>query len=203
MKFKQKTGQLASILVLSAVLYMPQASASPLMVPSPQTGDSFTIFNISAGLFTENYTFNVNSDALFSFSGSSIDTIGYGGLGFLTNGASLNSVSILDTTSNANTNIQLTSNTTTQVNSLNPSDYITQTTYRANLGNFLLNASDSYQLIFNGNSEGNNSNISGTIFLSTASAVTTVPLPGATWLFLTGLMGFLGLNRSRNANRAA
>jgi len=203
MKFKQKAGHLAGILALSAVMYIPQASASPLVVPSPAGGDSFSIFNIGTGGFTDNYAFAVNSDALFSFTGGSIDTLGTGVFNVLTQGASLSSVSLLDTTTNISQPAFLSSSSEPTITITNPNGTYDQTTYSASLGGVALNTTDSYELVFKGTSEIANSKVTGTIFLAPAPVVTAVPLPSATWLFLSGLMGFLGLNKSRKANKAA
>ena len=200
MIFKQKTGHLAGIIALSAVMYLPQASASTLAVPSPTSGDSFTIYNIAAGSFTDSYAFTVNNDAIFSFSGIAIDKVGTGLFIGLTKGDSLQDVTLLDTTTNTTQTAFLSSTPDSTVVDVN-NTYI-ETTYLASLGGILLNKNDNYELVYTGNSETSNSTISSTIFLTPApAAVAAVPLPSATWLFLTGLMGFLGLSKSRNTNR--
>ncbi|WP_347989571.1 hypothetical protein [Methylomonas sp. AM2-LC] len=208
MNVKQKNGYLGVILALSAAIYLPQANASILSVPSPTEGDSFNIFNLTAGNFTDYYSFNVASDALFSFTGNSVDTLGTGGLSFLTNGASLTNVYLLDITSNKSTAAHLTSNTVTKVSPINASDTYTQTSYSASLGGILLNSTDSYELVFTGHSENSNSTVGGTLFLeptyplTSPGTVNAVPLSSSTWMFLTGIVGFLGLSRNSNANKA-
>ena len=197
MKFKHKAGHFAGLLALSAAVYLPQANATTLGVPSPAPGDSFNIYNVVTGGFTDYYNFSVNSDANFSFSGSATDVVGTGIFSVATNGATFSDVYLYDTTTSTKTETFLGSTLTPTV--VDPSDTLTVTTYSATLGGVVLSKNDSYELVFTGNSENVHSKVSGTIFLSAATGVSAVPLPSATWLFLTGLMGFLGLSRSRKA----
>jgi hypothetical protein len=187
MTLKHKAVRLVGVLALSAAL-APQAHATTLDVPSPAYGS-----------FTDPYNFGVNSDAIFSFTGTATDGVGEGNLVFLTHGASLTSVDLLDVNTNVTTVAQLSASGSTLSDPNDPANQYTETTYTAKLGNIFLSKDDSYQLVFQGNSEKANSKIDGTIFLVAAPVVTTVPLPGATWLFLTGIMGFLGLSRSKKA----
>lgn len=194
MKLKLKACQLAGVAALSALVYMPHASAG-INVPTPPSGYNFTLFNTSSGTFTDTWNFSVNSDAIFSFLGSSNATVGTGNLAFLSNGATLSSVSLLDTT--LGTTIDTTLNSSTTFTAGSGANTYQQTTYQATLGGINVNAADNYQLVFKGFSEISNSSVGGTIFLSSALSfpAAPIPIPSVVWLFLTGLLGVHGLNR--------
>ncbi len=193
MNFKQNAHQLASILALSAAAYLPYASADTLGVPSPTSGESFTLYNSSADSFTNIFSFNVNSDAIFFFTGSSNDIVGTFDFEGISNGASLTSVTLLDTTTNTSTGASVTSNTSFTSSSIFGT--YEQTSYAAVLGGITLYAADNYQLIFNGVSETVYSQVNGTIFLT--PTISSVPIPSASWLFSSALAAIIVFARRK------
>jgi hypothetical protein len=194
MNFKQIAHQLASILALTAAAYLPYASADTLGVPSPTSGESFTLYNSSAGSFTNIFSFNVNSDAIFFFTGSSNDTVGTLDFEGISNGASLTSVTLLDSTTNTSTDALVTSNTSFTSSSVFGT--YEQTSYAAVLGGITLYAADNYQLIFKGVSETIYSQVNGTIFLT--PTISLVPIPGSIWLFSSAFAAIIGFTRRKS-----
>ena len=80
-------------------------------VPTPTEGYSFTEYTAGPGSYADAFSFSVSKNALFSFAGSVDDTVGTGNIAYLSNGASLTSVDLVDTTTDTSTAAKISHNT--------------------------------------------------------------------------------------------
>ena len=216
MKFTKQASLVAGILVSGAIAYTPIASATTTnlnIVPLPYG----TLINDAAILggatFTDVWNFTVTANAnLVSTEYSTtlqqdteipaVPIYNLPAYSSISNsGIELTSVALFRdsvTPGNLLQNAGLTVDALTPV-SINP--YLTDTTanYTAFLNNVPLTPG-AYILEVQGMNVGTTtSGFNGTLSINATSILAAVPLPSATWLFLTGLLGFLGVTRRKSA----
>lgn len=202
---------LTACLALAGASHAPQAAASTLLTPA-----SATVINdtVSTGAFENIYNFVIDNvyDA-YNLSGAvsfqnvqtlvSLTTDFSAGFVTSTSGISDASVELLDSTSTVIATGSLTSFAVASTPELvtlpfpNSTPFYQEllTTYNLiSLNNIPVLGAGSYQLAIKGQSNGGT--YTGSISVSPIIP-SAVPLPTATWLFLTGLVGVLGLKRRK------
>ncbi len=183
MKLKNKTTLLAAAIALAGVTYLPSASANTFSLGSqpmsPETSRGFDSGSLVKGSFTDDYNFTVSApfDILASLSSLRVTAS--------TTGTKLTSFALFDGT----TNLALDIISGTKIGK--------QTSYNSQLFAESLSANHWYYLEVKGNALSNGSTYSGHVNLSPSA----VPLPGAVWMMMTGIIGLFGY-QARNKKTA-
>lgn len=183
MKLKNKTTLLAAAIALASVSYLPSASASTLLSLTNDDSVGYASKIYGTGAFTDFFDFKVNGSA-FSINATGNSTTFSG----LSKGTELYSFNLYDA---LHTNVIETGVVTSTgldtgwafSSKFSKSPLLENTVYSIGVTGFEHSTKGSYSASF------------------TVSPVSAVPLPGAVWMMLTGMIGLLGY-QARNKKTA-